>query len=523
MVLRTHSMTAARLASVAGPDGRGGNPWLPWVPPLRRAPAPDRGYIRVVIPTAGCDLEMLARCLGSLTRAGEGTAYQVEVIVCPATPAVLRGVRKLCRGEQVTGLEGPFSYPRSINAGTLRATKKAPGYVLLLNDDTEWVGSGGLGRLKATLREENWAAVGPWLRQPDTARWERDRQDGPRRLNAPIQGACVLWEREWLERVGPFDLRFGEGYGFDESDQHRCALRLGATWGREERVVVEHRQHATFGELVDRAGEFYRSNLARWQGKWGSVGTWGEGVEWQPLPGVQVVVAGHDVAPWLQRCLTSVETALSGFRWVLLYADDGSTDGSAVIAERHGARSWADAVVIGCYPKAATVGQAKNRGLGLGLSLREQYPAVCQVDADDEMAPDRVRGILSRLRDGGHLAMHGDLVHVGGSQDGQVLRANPNQQREGWVSFCTMLFHTSLIPPDGRLYYEGLPAADDSELALRWHLAGIHSQPAPGVLCHRYYHREGSVAHQPPEVQARNLALWQARRAELLAAAGVTG
>ncbi len=505
-------------AAAASPSAL--NPWLPWCEPSEGAPVPDSGGVLAVIPTAGTDAERLKRCLGSLRLAAGNRKVRPVVVVCPLTNGkpILNALRAVDGCGEVLPLPSGFSYPRSVNTG-IRLRRPDEGYVLLLNDDAFFTGEGDLDRLIGTMREWRWGCIGPWFRGSDTAHLEAGRLDGPRRMVEPVVGACALWDAAWLERVGPFDEAFGLGYGHDESDQTLRTRRLGMVWGRNERVIVEHEPHTSFGaEAVRTETEFYQRNLRTWREKWGPhVGNWGGGAEWEPLPGVQVVVAGHNVAPWLERCLKSVEAALDGFRWVLIYADDASSDGSADIASAH--VSGADRFCrVRWRDKAATAGKAKNRALSIAVELRERYPAICLMDADDIMSPDRVRHLLWQAVDGGHLCVHGAFRYVGGPNDGKGIGPNAEQQRGAWLSPCSTIFHGSLLPGDGRLFCEDLPAWEDAELFLRWWLDGVRSVPCPGAVVHEYHVREGSVMMAPGYEERR--AVWLARQAELLAGRG---
>jgi hypothetical protein len=484
---------------------------------LRREPAPHAGSILAVIPTAGRERDRLYRCLDALYAASQGVRINPVVVVCPTDPATVDAVRYTVGGRAaVVALPGPFNYPRSVNVGLAQRSLQ-DGYALLLNDDCFFSQPDALHRLVTTLRAERWACVGPWIRGRE-APPESWRPDGPRRAAGPIVGTAVLWSFEWLDRTGPFDETFGIGWGQDECDQCLRALRLGAAWGQDGRVLAEHLYHATFGDAaVAPDGEPFRRNVAAWQAKYPGVHTWGGSRHWQPLPGVHVAVAGHNVAPWLKRALESVEQALDGFRWVMTYADDGSTDGSLEVALDH--RSGADRYEARGFPKGAGPAEAKNRAVEMGRQWSAEYPVLCLMDADDEMTPARVRHLLWRMRDGEHAAVFGDyqIVARNSPHDGELGPATAARQAGCCIHPCSTLIHWSLVPKDGKLFDESLPIMEDADLWLRWHLRGIRMVPLPGAVVHRWRWRTGSVMRSPDS--ARRMAAWHRRKEALLSGA----
>ncbi len=106
---------------------------------------------------------------------------------------------------------------------------------------------------------------------------------------------------------------------------------------------------------------------------------------------LSVVVAVHDVAPWVQECLSSVAACVPPGTQVVV-VDDGSTDGSGEVVERAVAR----------HPGWKAVHQ-ENRGLGaarnVGLDASDgEY--VGFVDGDDVLLPGYSRLVEGARRDG---------------------------------------------------------------------------------------------------------------------------
>ena len=478
------------------------NPWVPWVEPLLSLAPPSRGSVLAIIPTAGRDLARLQRCLGALHQASTGVRTRILLVVCPGEAAD-PGAERL--GHQVLYLSGPFNYPRSINAGL--AHRHDERFALLLNDDCE-LEAGALAQLRETLSTRRWCAVGPQVKRM------QGETGGVLRQSEPLSGCCVLWDFRWLDRVGRFDEQFGLGYGFDESDQHLRALRMGALWGTDGRVAAVHEGSATFGKDV-RTSAAWHENRERWRAKHPHADYWGGSPHWDPLPGISVVMAGYNVRPWLERALRSVGAALAGQRWGLAYADDGSTDGSWELAQRVATRLGADWLELERFGKARGVGGAKNRALKLAQPHFAAYPAIFPMDADDVMRRERGAELLWRVRDGGHRLAHGAWLASGeATWRGALEVPTFRQQRYGGWSPCTAVLHASLIPEDGKLANEELLAYEDAEWTLRLLQRGVISAPIPEAgAVHEYWVRNNSVQTSvTPAIRAA----WEARRAEIL-------
>ncbi|MEW6304712.1 MAG: glycosyltransferase [Verrucomicrobiota bacterium] len=478
-----------------------------------------------IIPTAGNDPERLRRCLDSLRMSAAGLTLHPVVVLCPASIKRVRVTKSVCAGRaQLVSLPGPFNYCRSINEGLLQR-RPGDGYALFLNDDVTFREPGDLARMKQTLREQHWACVGPHIEHWHGKHSRVKRGDGAVRTNEPVNGCCALWELDWLDRLGPLDEEFGRGWGLDEADLCLRALRLGARYGREDRVSIEHVGHATFGtEYADCNGDAHQRNVRHFRRKYGSeVGLWGQTHHWEPLPGVQVSIAAHNAAPWLGRCLDSVEQALDGFRWTLFLGDDCSSDETFEIALAYQSRSGADVCHVRRFQrKAMTVDQAKNRVIRMGMPYRRLYPAMCLMDADDVMAPGRVRHLLWQARDGGHRAVLGDYLQITPhfpARLNRIVRATPRSQIDRGFGPWATLFHSSLVPRNARLFREHREQVSngDVDLWVRWFRRGIDMVPFPGEVVHHYYLHEGSVSRpQDPALARQFEERWRRRKARLL-------
>jgi len=507
-------------------DMRNNNPWLPWRETLPAKPLEARGGALAIIPTAGRAPRRLQRCLQALEMAAGDCPLHTVVVLCPATPATRKKIRAICRDHaEVVDLEGPFNYCRSINVG-LAHRGQGDVFALFLNDDAFFRSAGDLDRMRTAIGDQRWACIGPWIPEFHPVTLGAKRQLGAVRTNEPVVGTCALWNLKWLDRVGHLDEAYGLGWGMDDADLCLRALRLGARYGRLDSVEVGHLGHATFGAAhTAYDGPAHQRNMEHFQTKFGTeVHSWGRSNHWWPLPGVQVSIAARNAEQWFQRCLDSVERALAGFRWILVIGDDASRDKTFDIARYHGMRlSKADHCIVERFAdKAVNVDQAKNRVLRLGLPFREQYSAMCLMDADDDMAPARVRHLLWRARDGKHAAVMGDHERHTINRPYEHLSRHSavnHDQLEGFGPWAT-IFHSSLVPEDGRLFRESRKQISygDNDLWLRWRLQGIRIKPFPGEIVH-YYHCHPGTVSRPRSAKAaqQERERWNRRKGQLLA------
>lgn len=459
----------------------------------KRWPARKECSVLVIIPTAGVQTEMLQKCLDALYNTAQNVTIRPVIVVAPATPDTTKAVTDAVESRaQVLPLSA-FNYPHSLNEGIAQRTNED--YVLLLNDDCFFTQEHSLQRLLSTLEKQQWACIGPWVRneaRDDGITLHSKRAKGAVPLTEPVPGMCVLWKSEWLSRIGEFDTQFGEGYGCDEADYSLRARNRGARWGRDDSVEVHHLHHATFGTDANITSPKHQHNLGLWREKYPGIDSWGKGVHWQPLPGIHVAVAGHNVSPWIERALQSIEASLDGYRWILTYADDASTDDSLQKVLQH--RTSAQHTIVRSFPKARGAAEAKNRAIAMGRPFADAYPVLCLMDSDDVMLPARIQLLLPQMYDNQYSVVFGDYLCTNTLGESHVFSADASMQQSGIrLHPCSTLIHWSLVPSDGALFAPELSIKEDEQRWKEWYKEGVQMQPITGACVHHYIERFNSV------------------------------
>ena len=65
--------------------------------------------------------------------------------------------------------------------------------------------------------------------------------------------------------------------------------------------------------------------------------------------GIQVLITSHNCASYLNDCFNSIETALAGYKWMMVFCDDVSTDDTEQIINNYKTTTSADSVVYQKY------------------------------------------------------------------------------------------------------------------------------------------------------------------------------
>ena len=394
------------------------NPWLPWKETVRKDFPIKGGRILVIIPTAGNNIEMVKRCLGSLRLASKREKIRIIIILSPSTTEKKKRFRRLFgKSAEIISLSGCFNYCRSINKGLSMRNKKDK-YVLFLNDDVTFTNEGDIHKLKTTLVKEGWACVGPFINYNPNRHdptWPKEKSSlgfipkssGAIRTNLPVSGSCSLWDLELLGRIGKLDEKFGEGWGMDEADLCLRAIRLGARYGRQDSVAINHIMHATFGEEFTRyAGPAHMKSLNYFKEKYGeNIEEWGKSHHWFPLPGIQVIVFPSKNIRKFKKFLEKIENELRGFRWILLLVINTSDCKSYKISKGYCEKTNADRYIIKKFEKEGlSKKEIVDKIVIKRLPLKERYPSIFIVDAEKGFSKNCLSELLWQIRDGGYIA-----------------------------------------------------------------------------------------------------------------------
>lgn len=129
------------------------------------------------------------------------------------------------------------------------------------------------------------------------------------------------------------------------------------------------------------------------------------------MPKLSVIIPIYNVEKYLAKCIESVITK-SEVPYEIVLVNDGSTDGSAAIAESYRAR----------YPALISVIATENMGLGSARNTGMDHSTgeyLYFLDSDDYLAPGGIDSILACLEEDFDLCIF-DSITV--SEDGRELR-----------------------------------------------------------------------------------------------------
>ncbi len=117
-----------------------------------------------------------------------------------------------------------------------------------------------------------------------------------------------------------------------------------------------------------------------------------------PVPSVSFIIPVHNGERWLERCLAGVYAQADGRELEVIAIDDGSTDGSLAILERHAAEGRLELV----HGERRGAAAASNLGIA-----RASHPVVCQVDQDVILERGWMQRLLEELEQPGVAAAQG--------------------------------------------------------------------------------------------------------------------
>ena len=220
----------------------------------------------------------------------------------------------------------------------------------------------------------------------------------------------------------------------------------------------------------------------------------------------QVLLSVYNAEEFIKRCFDSLNNSLKDEDWILLIGDDASTDNTILEISEYLPQSTAKKVHVFDYPKAKTVGEAKNRLIKEARNFKDDYPAILMMDGDDEMLPERPRMLDTAVRK--------DSQYVVGGW--QRLKQEGVPDRYGWKVNSTKnastaakhlqygpwatLFHYDFLPSDGKFFPEDEINNCGYEDLLTWnHLNTFRKEkPTPHTNnkpVHLYYVHSESVSN----------------------------
>ena len=160
--------------------------------------------------------------------------------------------------------------------------------------------------------------------------------------------------------------------------------------------------------------------------------------------------------------------------------------------------------IIKKFPKAKNVAQAKNRALNLTNILADEYPAICVVDSDDEMLPDRICHLLPEVIRLNEKIIVGDYTLQSLSGQIHYISAEETNITKGLrFGVWATLFHQSLIPENGLFFNEKMDVYSDF---LKWwelkYKDDVDFVFHSGKPVYNFYRRKNSISGQ---IREKNL------------------
>lgn len=160
---------------------------------------------------------------------------------------------------------------------------------------------------------------------------------------------------------------------------------------------------------------------------------------------IAIIIPYHNAAPWLDRCLASIDP-----RFEVIAVDDNSTDNGPEIVEKYFNSDKVKGLNL-INNRAPGVAGARNTGLDFALEyIKPDYIAF--LDADDELAPDAYDAMTAAWREKPQAEII-QFQHRRITPDGKAVPRMPcgkgvyNLDRLPplWVSSVNKLFKTDLI------------------------------------------------------------------------------
>ncbi|ODS54467.1 MAG: hypothetical protein ABS36_11240 [Acidobacteria bacterium SCN 69-37] len=212
-------------------------------------------------------------------------------------------------------------------------------------------------------------------------------------------------------------------------------------------------------------------------------------------PTISVVIPCRDAEAWLAETLASVRSQ-EDVALEVIVVDDGSTDGSAAVAERFG-------VIVERGP-ARGVSAARNAG-----TARARGTFVLYLDADDVLLPGTLRERLDAIeRDEADVALSAwtrwERQDDGGFVETETVRrrmgARPDAEllAGAWWPPGSLLYRRTIVDLVGG-WRTDLPIIQDARFLLDAVLAGARLTYVDTVAMRYRVHGVGSLSRRDPE------------------------
>ena len=156
---------------------------------------------------------------------------------------------------------------------------------------------------------------------------------------------------------------------------------------------------------------------------------------------VSIIVPIYNTKKYLKRCIDSILSQTYQNLEIIL-VDDGSTDNSGKIADDY---SKKDSRIKVIHQKNSGQSTARNNGI-----KETSGEFISFVDADDEIAPDFIKSLLSAFNDNTSLSvcgMHYKRLKQKTAEDVYIKHLRPRRKNESKKAYILYLLTT-----DGRMY-----------------------------------------------------------------------
>ena len=240
---------------------------------------------------------------------------------------------------------------------------------------------------------------------------------------------------------------------------------------------------------------------------------------------VSVIVVNHNRRELLRGCLESLARQSAG-GFAVVVVDNGSTDGSAEMAERE----------FGAAPfRLKVVRNRENRGFcaanNQGIAASEE-PFIALLNNDAEAAPGWLEALLGAFEDPGvgmaaskiltweeppRIDKAGHLIYLDGQNRGRGTgepdRGQYDRREEVlWPDGCAAMYRRRMLEEIGGFDEDFFAYGDDAELGLRARIAGWRCLYVPeAVVRHRRASTLGPASARRVELIERNRVLLAAK------------